>query len=338
MTTRHILHIHLHGLGPADQAVYEQVLGLLRDITPTVQALPPGSAVLDVTGALRYFDRDIESLAQLVRLRIAAWHSLSATIGAGGSRMIASMAADATAPGGLTAVGTTPEALAGFLRPRPVAALPGIGPATVKSLARYGIHRIGDLADVPLLTLQRILGKAAGRTLLERAQGRDVRTVIPQAPAKSTSASVTFDADELEPVAHHRALLALTERIGVRLRAARQIATGLALSITYADGSTTHRTRTLSEATAHTDQLAATARGLLDSLGLQRARVRGIALRAEGLTDAEHERHQLTLDPADDKRRRIEQAADQARRRFGPAAVVPGALAGYSGTSPQLGR
>jgi hypothetical protein len=66
---------------------------------------------------------------------------------------------------------------------------------------------------------------------------------------------------------------------------------------------------------------------MYEALGLQRARVRALALRAEGLDSAEQASYQLTFDPVDEKVRRIEEVADRARARFGPRAVIPGALA-----------
>ncbi|WP_327257256.1 Y-family DNA polymerase [Streptomyces sp. NBC_01244] len=85
-TARSILHIHLHGRTPADTDRYEQVLALLRDITPAVQALPPDAVVIDITGARRYFDQSTEGLAHLVRLRITAHTGLHTTIGTGPNR------------------------------------------------------------------------------------------------------------------------------------------------------------------------------------------------------------------------------------------------------------
>ncbi len=63
-------------------------------------------------------------------------------------------------------VGDTPYEIAAFLRTKPASALPGIGPQTAKSLARYGITTIGDIADTPPATLQRILGTTAPVPLL----------------------------------------------------------------------------------------------------------------------------------------------------------------------------
>lgn len=63
---------------------------------------------------------------------------------------------------------------------------------------------------------------------------------------------------------------------------------------------------------------------MYEALGLQRARVRVIALRAEGLTPAAQASRQLTFDPVDEKVRRIEEVADRARAKFGPHVIGPG--------------
>jgi hypothetical protein len=100
---RHILHIHHHGLTSRD-ARYPQALDLLATISARVQAIPPDAAIADVTGAERYFERGPEGLAQLIRLRTLAWTGAHTTIGAGGSLMLATMAAAVTEPGGITVV------------------------------------------------------------------------------------------------------------------------------------------------------------------------------------------------------------------------------------------
>jgi DNA polymerase-4 len=236
------------------------------------------------------------------------------------------MALAATAPGAITVI--APEAVAAFIGPRPVADLPGAGATLAATLATYGIHQVDDLLHVPQLTLQRLLGKTTATTLAERARGRDPRPVLTTAPPKSSTCTHRFPRDELDPEAHRRTLLALTERLGLRLRTTRQVTARLALTVTYADNTHTHRSRTLAEPTGHTPALTTCAYDLYARLRLQRARVRTLALRAEHLTDQEHATRQLVLDPADDKRHRIEAAADRARSRFGPSTVRPASTAG----------
>ncbi|MFJ4689194.1 DNA polymerase thumb domain-containing protein [Streptomyces sp. NPDC088789] len=162
--------------------------------------------------------QDTEGLAQLVRLRLAAHLGLRATIGAGPNPMIAAMAAAPTAPGQITVIAPEPEAVTAFLHPLPMAALYGVGPATANTLAEYGLHRIGDLASVPLGTLQRVLGKATALALSQRARGHDPRSVTPAAAPKTTGYSHDFAHDELDPAAHRGALLGLARTRHGRVR------------------------------------------------------------------------------------------------------------------------
>jgi hypothetical protein len=133
--------------------------------------------------------------------------------------------------------------------------------------------------------------------------------------------------DELDPVRHRAALLALAEELGARLRAAHQVVDALTLTVRYADGSTTIRSGVLAEPTAHSLALLHRAYELYERLGLQRARVRAVALRGDGRRPQAGTARQLSLDPGDDAARAAEAAADLARARFGPHAVTRAALA-----------
>ncbi|WP_086746260.1 DNA polymerase Y family protein, partial [Streptomyces scabiei] len=217
--------------------------------------------------------------------------------------------------------------VADWLYPRPVTALPGVGRATAETLHRYGLHAIGQITDLPSATLQRLLGAGQARLLAERARGHDPRPVVPAEPAAHLIADLVLERDCLDPAQHHRAVLGLADRIGQRLRGENQITSRLTLTVRYADSSSTTRTRPLPEPTNHSPSLAATALGLLNALGLQRARVRTFVIRADALLPADSAYRQLSMDPGDDRARVAEAAADRARRRFGPEAVRPATLA-----------
>ncbi|MFK0050437.1 DNA polymerase thumb domain-containing protein [Streptomyces sp. NPDC090741] len=338
MTERRVLHACFHLPPGASQDLYEQLLTLAEGLTPRVQAIPPDAAHLDITGSLRYWQRDPEGLAALLRMRTMALYGVQTTCAIAPTRMLATMAAAVTAPGATTLIEA--DEVRAWLRPRPVAALYGVGPATAAKLRTYGLHTIGDLADAPLPALTRIFGAATGRTLRAHALGQDPRTVQPQPIAKSMGVERGYDHDVLDLVEHRRSLLELAEELGARLCDAHQAAGNLALSVRYADRSTSSRSRTLPEPTAHTRPLATTAYELYDLLGLQRARVRSISLRAQDLRPAAEATEQLTLDPTDDRARAIEAVTDRARARYGPGTIRPAALAatgGRLGTPPSRG-
>lgn len=322
-----VLYVHFRPVagGALGEGAYDGLLALLGELTPLVQALPPDAALAEVRGAVRYFGHGPQELATLLRVRALARYGADCTVGIGGNPMLARMAAQDGPAGGVRTVPAGPGAAAAFLARRPAAALYGVGPATARTLCAYGLDSVGRIAAAPLPVLQRILGAAAGRRVHELAHGIDPTPVGPAARARSMGAEHRFAADELDPEYRRRALLTLADGLGAGLRESGRVAHGLKLTVRYADGSSTTRARTFAEPTAHTPELTAAAYALHAALGLQRARVRAVALRAEGLTDAGHAAHQLTFDPADEKARRIEEAVDRVRELFGPGAAGPAA-------------
>lgn len=323
---RHIahLHLHLHVCAVPVEPRYDDIIELVSGITPHVQAVPPDAVQLDLTSALRYFDLSPYDVVQLAKMRLKGLYGIDSSAGLAGNRMLAAMAADASAPGDTTWV-PAGEA-ADWLGPRPVTALPGVGRTTAETLGRYGLHTIGQVVDLPAGTLQRLLGAGPARLLAERARGHDPRPVAPSEPQAQLVAELVLPQDCLDPARHHRAVLGLADRIGGRLRGERQTTGRLTLTVRYADRSSTSRTRALPEPTNHSPALASAALGLLNALGLQRARVRAFVIRADALLPADGSYRQLSLDSGDARARAAEAAADRARRRFGPEAVRPAAL------------
>ncbi|MGW1868783.1 DNA polymerase Y family protein [Streptomyces mauvecolor] len=311
-------------LPPMYEAALPALIALAEGLTPVVQALPPDGLLADLAGAEKYFGQDAGQLAAVLRVRALAHFGLECAIGLAPNPMLARMAARDAGPGTTRTV--LPDEVDRFLAAQPVRALDGVGRSTARTLCAYGLDTAGRLADAPPGTVQRILGARPGRELQEHARGIDRTPVVPNASARSLAAERSFPRDELDPVRHRRALLSLAEELGVRLRGAGQVCRSLSLTVRYADRSSTTRTRTLTEPSAHSPALADLAYALHAALGLQRARVRGISLRAEGLAPAERAAHQLTFDPEDERARRIEAVADRARARFGPRAIVPGTL------------
>ncbi|MET7681853.1 hypothetical protein [Streptomyces sp. NPDC005423] len=309
------------------EAALPELLGLLEEFTPVVEALPPDGALADLRGAERYFGRGAVELAAVIRVRALARYGIDCVTGAGPGPMLARVALRAARPGVTCSVPEEPDRIAEFLAGRPVGILPGVGTATARTLCDYGLDTLGRVAAAPLSTLQRLIGARAGRELHEKANGVDRGRVVPNATSRSLAAERPFERDELDPGRHRRALLSATEELGTRLRALDKVCRTLTLTVRYADRSATTRSRTLGEPTAHSVALTRAVYGMYEALGLQRARVRSLTVRAEGLGPVEDSSHQLTFDPVDEKVRRIEQVADRARAKFGPRAVMPGSLA-----------
>jgi len=107
------------------------------------------------------------------------------------------------------------------------------------------------------------------------------------------------------------------------------------VKIRFADFATITRSRTLPEHTDVARVIYATAGDLYAALGLDRARLRLVGVRVEGLTDASGGYHQLSLDERPQGWREAELAVDRASARFGAGAVRPASLVDGLEDGPQ---
>jgi DNA polymerase IV len=312
---------------PGDLALYAEVsrsvMALFRSITPLVEPLSLDEAFLDVSGAGRRLG-DAAEIGEYLRARVFDEQGITCSVGVAGTKFVAKLASTHAKPDGLLVV--RPPEVMDFLHPLPVGALWGVGPKTEEVLLRLGLRTVGDLAHVPAKTLQRALGAAAGAHLHELAWGRDPRRVVPDEPEKSTGHEETFSTDIDDPAVIHRELLLLAERTAGRLRSGGWLARTVSIKVRFADFATITRSRTLDVPTDVGQELYETARALYDALGLERARIRLVGVRAERLVDAGSAPQQLELGARERGRRDAELAADRAARRFGAGAVRPATL------------
>src|SRR3954462_7040170 len=312
---------------PGDMALYAEVsravMALFRSITPLVEPLSLDEAFLDVAGAGRRLG-DAAEIGEYLRARVYDEQGITCSVGAAPTKFVAKLASTCSKPDGMLVV--RPEEVIGFLHPLPVGALWGVGPKTEETLLRYGLRTVGDLAHVPRRTLERAVGSAAGAHLHELAWGRDPGRVVPDEPERSTGAEETFGTDVDDLAVIHRELLRLSERTVARLPSAGALARTVSIKVRFADFATITRSRTLPVPTDVGHELYGTARALFDALGLDRARIRLVGVRAERLVDADAAPRQLELGAREHGRREAELAADRAARRFGAGAVRPATL------------
>ncbi|MEU6175814.1 hypothetical protein ABZ832_28385 [Streptantibioticus parmotrematis] len=338
---RTVLHLRCPRDLPED--TYRQVLELLEEVSAKVQPLPPSAAVVDLTGALPYWGITPRQLAERVRLRAAARYGITVDVGVAPSWAVAAMASASPGPGGVRVI--DPDTAACAIAPLPVTALYGIGPKHAQTLEQFGVHTIGALAAVPPLTVQRILGRKAGRLATERAHAVDPRPIPPTGLPATVSERRDFSWHELDGnPAVRAALLDAVVSVAEQLRARGQAARVLTIRIEWVGAAATlERTRTLASPSAHTADLRTTVYDMWDKLGLQRARIAALTVRAERLiaTDEAAAGDQMTLDGGRERELRAEQAADRANERFGTGAVRPARLAHrqmYRPNTPQGGR
>jgi DNA polymerase IV len=305
-------------------AVSREVMEVFRSVTPEVEPLALDEAFLDVSGAIRRLGRPAQ-IGELIRATIAEQQGITCSVGVASCKFVAKLASARCKPDGLLVVPA--DGVLDFLHPLPVAALWGVGEQTGQVLARLGLRTVGDIAQIPVATLQRELGQAAGAHLAALACGRDERPVISRAPEKSIGAEETFPSDVDDPEVIRRELLRLSGRTARGLRAAGALARTVVIKLRLANFTTITRSRTLPEPTDVAQIIYTTACALYSASGLDsRARLRLVGVRANGLVPASRAATQLAFGQREAGWRDAEQALDRISGRFGADSVRPAAL------------
>ncbi|WP_228387094.1 DNA polymerase IV [Ornithinicoccus halotolerans] len=316
---------------PPDHDAYQQaadaVMAVLAEVTPRLEPVSMEEAFLDVSGAGRRLGGPAQ-IARWIRDTVADEQGITCSVGGAPGRTVAKMASRRAKPDGQLLVPGR-EVLA-FLHPLPVGELWGVGERTEEELHRLGLRTVADLAHLPESTLRRALGPAAAAHLHALAWGHDPTPVQPPQVERSVGSSQTFSHDIDDRHELHRRLLALSDRTATRMRRAGVLGRTVVLTVRFSDFTTITRSRTLRESTDVTREVYTAARGLFDRLGLQRARVRLLGVRVEGLTEADRTLVQGRLDEPDHGWREAERAADRAADRFGAGVVRPASLVGLS--------
>ena len=310
----------------AYSAASQAVMQIFRDVTPLVEPLSLDEAFLDVAGAQRLLGRPAV-IAQAIRDRVFAEQALTCSVGVAPTKFVAKLGSTRAKPDGMIVV---PAAhVLDFLHPLPVDALWGVGERAAETLHRLGLTTVGDLAAAPIGMLRGALGEASALHLHELAGGRDPRPVVAEHVDKSIGAEMTFDVDVFDPVLIRRSLLALSEKVGVRLRAAGHVGRTVAIKVRLADFRTVSRSRTLAASTDVAREIFETAWALFDALRATE-HIRLVGVRVEGLAAAATTSRQLTLGEPERGWREAETAADALAARFGRAIVGPASLLGQS--------
>ena len=314
--------------------VSSSVMENFRRITPLVEVLSLDEAFLDVRGSTRRLGTPVE-IAERLRATIHDEQGITCSVGVAGSVTMAKMASRWAKPDGVFVC--APSSVTTLLHPLDVGELYGVGEKTSELLHRLGLVTIGDIAHTPVRTLQRAVGDHLGRHLHDLAWGVDDRQVVARnssafgavmggEPDKSMGASETFGHDTDDRAVIVRELLRLTDRVTTRMRVAGVAGRTITITVRFADFTTITRSRTLGEATDVTQEVFGEAVRSYDALGLQRARIRLVGVRLEGLVPRELVHRQLILGQREHGWSEADRAADRIGRRFGRDAVRPASL------------
>lgn len=265
------------------RAISEQVMRLLRELSPLVEPLSLDEAFVDLDAGGTAWDEESARAAGIeLRAGIRAVTGLTGSVGLAASKMLAKIASEQAKPDGLVLIrpGTERE----MLGPMSVRILPGVGPATGDHLRRAGITTVEEIAEAGEDELVRLVGKAHGLGLYAMALARDERPVVAERDTKSVSVEDTYDVDIHDRVRVRLEVQRLADRCVRRLRGAGLSGRTIVLKVRRYDFSTLTRSETLRGPTDDPAVVREAAARLLESVDTTGG-VRLLGVGVSGLAD-----------------------------------------------------
>jgi DNA polymerase-4 len=305
----------------ASKAVYR----VFEDTSPLVEGLSIDEAFLDVRGLERISGTPVEIAARL-RREVREQVGLPLTVGVARTKFLAKVASGVAKPDGLLVV--PPDGELTFLHPLPVERLWGVGLVTASKLRGQGITTVGQVALLAEASLVSMLGRAAGRHLHALAHNLDPRPVRVRRRRRSIGSQRALGRSPRTHEAVDAVLVGLVDRVTRRMRAAGRVGRTVVLRLRFGDFTRATRSHTLSHATAHTQTILDTARGLLATA---RPMIEGQGLTLVGIAVSNLENDsavQLVLPFDRSSGGALDAALDEIRGRFGSTAITRAVLLG----------
>jgi DNA polymerase-4 len=262
------------------KTVSQQIRAIFAEHTPLIEPLSLDEAYLDVTENLQGIATATE-IAELIRAKIKAETSLTASAGVSYNKFLAKLASDYRKPDGLYVI--TPKMGPEFVENLPISKFHGIGPATTAKMNGYGIHKGADLRAQSLEFLQRNFGKS-GAYYYWIARGVDERPVRADRVRKSVGAENTFIADLITLSDARNALQPIIEKVWRYCEATGTRGRTVTLKVKYANFHQITRSTTVAEVLATKAELEQLSCALLEPVFPVRQGIRllGVTLSALG--------------------------------------------------------
>ncbi|GHB82793.1 DNA polymerase IV [Persicitalea jodogahamensis] len=294
----------------------DTVTEIISEAAPLVEKASIDEHYIDLTGMDRFFG--CWQWTRELRQRIIKETGLPISFGLSTNKTVSKIATGEAKPSGERQVGWGSERA--FLAPLSIRRIPMIGEKTYTQLRNLGISKVGTLQQVPVRTMQKVLGKN-GVTIWKKANGIDDSPVTAHAERKSISKEHTFERDTIDLAQLRRVIHGMADELAFDLRRDGRLARCLTLKIRYSNFDT-HTVQARLPCTASERVMTENALELFAKLYSRRMLIRLVGVKLSDLVHG-HQQTDLFEDSATDLA--LTQAMDRMRNRFGEKAVVWGA-------------
>ena len=303
------------------KAVCERINAIYESYTDQVERFSIDESFLDVTGSRHLFGSGRE-IADELRRRVREEIGVTISVGVSFNKTFAKMGSDYKKPDATTVISR--ENYRDLLWPLPIGELLFVGKSSASLLKEHGILTIGDLAQADPKVLALFLGKI-GESLQRSARGEDLSPVQPtgyEEQPKSISHNVTFDHDLVDPAEIMAGLTLIADQVGTRLRRRKLFASVVQIQIKDTGLKVTNRQKKLEEYTCSTRLIRDKAVELLRENWSAGKPIRMLSVGVTGLSlDGTQQLSMFSDTDAAEKDRRLDDAVDSIRTKFGKTAV-----------------
>ncbi|MEG2396109.1 MAG: DNA polymerase IV [Oscillospiraceae bacterium] len=282
---------------------------------------------LDVTGSQRLFGTPM-SIAYDIKEAVKAELGVSVSIGVSFNKVFAKLGSDMKKPDAITQINSAN--FKEMIWQLPCSELLWVGKSTFKTLSKYAISTIGDIAKSDCNFLMSILGKN-GRILWQIANGidnTDVASIDYNSPIKSVGRGVTLVNDIKTNEEAKKVILSLSHEVANNLNQNGLYAFGIQLAVKNNKLISKQYQSKLILPTQSTREIASGANELFVSRYLWENPVRAITVRAIDL-ECDDIPEQLSLESdysEHEKCKIIEDTMLKINHRFGKSSILEATL------------
>lgn len=297
---------------------------ILGEYSPSIQRYSVDECFLDYTFSRNKYGDPIK-VAYEIKERIKEELGFTVNIGISSNKLLAKMGSELEKPDKVHTL--FPCEISSKLWPLPVEDLFMVGRATKNKLNKVNIKTIGDLASENPMHLKTLL-KSHGLLVWNYANGIDdsLVTLNSDITQKGLGNSTTIAYDVTAAKEAYKVVLALTERVGMRLRRMKRLANVISLSIkTDSFVRYSHQVK-IPAAINSTEEIYECACRLLDECWKGEP-IRYIGVALSDLVDSPGAQISIFENKNSEKLKVLEETLDNIRCKYGERSIIMGTFA-----------
>ena len=301
------------------KACSEGFISICRSYSPVLQQFSIDECFIDMS--LRCTPENAVEVATRLKDEVKARMGFTVNVGIGSNKLLAKMASDFEKP---DKVHTLWESeVQEKMWPLGVRDLLWVGKKTEERLTAYGVNTIGQLAQLGMGSLTRLVGQKFALQLHENANGRDDSPVETEtAEAKSYSAERTFSKDLVDPKDIDRALFNVACIVAHRIRRDDFRASTVSMFVKYKDFSVAQKQCQTAQPTDVTAVILNEARRMLSDVWDGQTPIRQVGLGVSKLTHESAIQMSLFEDPKMEYYREWDRQYDEEKAKAEDARML----------------